>query len=66
MPRRVPQAVSGRSTALPPFRLIGICLALAAGNVLAQSAPAEAALPAITVVGDTLGDLPAVNPGGQT
>lgn len=66
MPCRVLQAAAGRSAFLPPFRLMGVALALASGGALAQSAPAEGALPAITVVGDTLGDLPAVNPGGQT
>lgn len=60
-------AASGRPASLPPFRLIGVALALVSSGALAQSTPPAAnALPAITVVGDTLGDLPAVNPGGQT
>lgn len=66
MPSRVSQAVIGRSLAMPPFRLIGVALALASSGALAQTAPTDNALPAVTVVGDTLGDLPAVNPGGQT
>lgn len=65
--RDASQAVPGRTLSLPPRCLISAGLALATGGALAQSTPPEAAvLPAVTVVGDTLGDLPAVNPGGQT
>lgn len=66
MPRRVSRALSGRPASLPPFRLIGLGLALAASGAFAQTTAADTTLPAVTVVGDTLGDLPAVNPGGQT
>ncbi|MDA7418707.1 TonB-dependent receptor [Xenophilus arseniciresistens] len=65
--RSAAPAAPGRPASLPPFRLIGVALALASSGALAQTVTtAPNALPAVTVVGDTLGDLPAVNPGGQT
>lgn len=43
----------------------GLGLILASGTVLAQATGTETTLPAVTVVGDTLGDLPKAHAGGQ-
>ena len=47
------------------YHLAGLGVALVTGGALAQAPVPEATLPTVTVVGDTLGDLPGVRPGGQ-
>ena len=46
--------------------VVALGLALVSGAAIAQTGTPELTLPTVTVVGDTLGDLPAVNPGRQT
>src|SRR5688572_19583181 len=45
--------------------ILGMGLALMSGAVVAQATMPQTTLPAVIVVGDTLGDLPPVHPGRQ-
>lgn len=55
----------GRTATLSRRHLAGLGVALVTGGAPAQTPVPEVTLPTVTVVGDTLGDLPGVHPGGQ-